>query len=283
MIKFAAFILTHGRPENVITYRNLRRCGYTGPIYLIVDDLDKTKEKYVEIYGNEVILFDKKEAAKITDQGDNTTDLRSVVYARNESFRIAKRLGLTHFIQLDDDYVQFEFRFTSDLTYHPKPCKKLDDVFAAMVEFLEETKATTVTMAQGGDFIGGAESRFAEAIMLKRKAMNSFVCSVERPFKFFCKMNDDVTTYTYGGFQGGKFFYVNQVSLKQKQTQQNSGGMTDIYLDQGTYVKSFFSVMFQPSSIKVEYHPVMRRIHHRIDWEKTVPLILSETLKKGKK
>jgi hypothetical protein len=59
--------------------------------------------------------------------------------------------------------------------------------------------------------------------------------------------------------------------------------MTEIYLDQGTYVKSFFSVMFQPSSIKVEYHPVMRRIHHRIDWEKTVPLILSETLKKGKK
>jgi len=36
--KFAVFILSNGRPDNVITYRSLRSHGYTGKIYIIVDD-----------------------------------------------------------------------------------------------------------------------------------------------------------------------------------------------------------------------------------------------------
>ena len=35
---FAVFILTNGRANNVITYKVLRKQGYTGKIYLMVDD-----------------------------------------------------------------------------------------------------------------------------------------------------------------------------------------------------------------------------------------------------
>ncbi|EFC6976332.1 hypothetical protein DFZ72_21860 [Escherichia coli] len=35
---FCAFILTHGRPDKVLTYRTLRRAGYTGKIFIVVDD-----------------------------------------------------------------------------------------------------------------------------------------------------------------------------------------------------------------------------------------------------
>ena len=38
-------------------------------------------------------------------------------------------------------------------------------------------------MGQGGDFIGGHQSGLWKK-KLKRKAMNSFICSVNRPFKF---------------------------------------------------------------------------------------------------
>ena len=34
---FAVFILTHGRPDNVKTIPTLKKCGYTGNIYFIVD------------------------------------------------------------------------------------------------------------------------------------------------------------------------------------------------------------------------------------------------------
>jgi hypothetical protein len=75
---------------------------------------------------------------------------------------------------------------------------------------------------------------------------------------------------------------MNQVALQQKQTQTNSGGMTEMYLESGTYVKSFYSVMYQPSSVKVG---VLRdrdrsRLHHRVSWKHTVPKIVSESWKK---
>ena len=62
---FAVFILTHGRADKVITYHTLRRSGYSGKIYLILDDEDTQKDRYKEIYSeNEIIVFSKEEAAK---------------------------------------------------------------------------------------------------------------------------------------------------------------------------------------------------------------------------
>jgi len=47
---FCIFILTHGRPDNVITYKSLIRAGYTGKVFIVIDNEDKTSEKYYEIY-----------------------------------------------------------------------------------------------------------------------------------------------------------------------------------------------------------------------------------------
>jgi hypothetical protein len=59
--------------------------------------------------------------------------------------------------------------------------------------------------------------------------------------------------------------------------------MSEMYLDSGTYIKSFYTVMYQPSSVKVE---IMRshhdeRLHHAIDWDCTVPCIISEQWQKN--
>jgi hypothetical protein len=37
---FAVFILTHGRPDNVKTFNTLKKCGYTGKIYFIVEKIN---------------------------------------------------------------------------------------------------------------------------------------------------------------------------------------------------------------------------------------------------
>ena len=71
------------------------------------------------------------------------------------------------------------------------------------------------------------------------------------------------------------------MNLDQTLTQKKTGGNTDAYLQYGTYVKSFYSVMCNPSSVKIsmmgETH---RRIHHAVDWEHTVPKIISDKYKK---
>lgn len=281
---FAAMILSHGRPDRVITYDTLRRSGYTGRIVLMVDDLDPTREEYLKRYGDEVFVFDKKAIGKTFDRGDNFENYRSTNYARNASFDIAKALGIRYFIQLDDDYRHFQFRFNDAYRYRPRVCKNLDAVFEAMTKFYIASGVASIAISQGGDFIGGEDSPNAQTIRTKRKCMNSFLCSVDRRFTFLGRLNEDVNTYVRPASTGLLFLTTNQVSLEQIQTQANAGGMTEAYLESGTYVKSFYSVMFHPSGVKVKalVDRGNSRIHHAVLWKHTTPMILRESHRKAR-
>lgn len=278
---FAVFILTHGRPDKVLTVETLRKHGYTGPVYLVIDDTDKTGAEYQERYGNQVFVFNKREAAKTFDNGDNTGDLRAAVFARNAIFDIAARIGVKHFIQLDDDYTAFRFKFDGKMKFVSNgKLRNLDVVFSAMTEFLVRSGAAAISMAQEGDFCGGENNHtYGQHPRLTRKCMNSWVCSTAKRFWFVGRMNDDVNTYVVNGARGLLFFTTNHVSLQQPPTQAVPGGMTDIYRSAGTYMKSFYTVMMQPSSVRIG---TLRgtRIHHVVYWRRTVPCILRETVKK---
>lgn len=270
MRKFCAVILSHGRPDRVLTYIKLRQHGYTGPIIILVDNEDKTIDEYRNRFGDQVVVFDKLAAAQETDEGDNFSDRRAVVYARNKCFDVVKILGYTHFIMLDDDYYWFGHRAEVGAI----STRELDKMFAYMVDFLEtDSRIAAVTLSQGGDHIGGYNSKNE----LKRKAMNSFICSVERPFKFYGRLNEDVNAYVCEGAKGSLFFTVCCIQLDQKDSQSNANGLTDLYKFYGTYVKSFYSVLYAPSAVHVaELRSKHPRLHHLVRWENAVPKILSE-------
>jgi hypothetical protein len=272
---FAALILTHGRPDNVMTYNTLRRSGYTGRVYFVIDNEDRTVDRYRKNYGDEqVIVFDKRAVAGTFDRGENFDNLASVVYARNACFGIARSLGLTHFIELDDDYNSFLFR--DDLG--AVVIKNLDRVFDEFCQFVDETPTTSIAFSQGGDHMGGFSG-----VRMKRKAMNSFFCRTDREFTFLGTMNDDVNTYTTLGSRGALFFTFTGIQLNQAQTQKQAGGMTAAYLEHGTYVKSFLTVLFQPSSVRVQtMGRKFRRMHHVIKWGRTVPKIVREEYRKAR-
>ena len=280
---FAVFILTYGRANNVKTYKTLKRFGYTGKIYLICSDDDKQVKDYIEKYNDQVIVFSKKDYKNKFDIGDNFDDERVVVYARNSCYDIAKKLGITYFLVLDDDYTDFSYRFNDELSYNKGRgyINKVDDIFESILKYYKSIPAKTIALSQNGDWIGGQHSGWAKELKLKRKCMNSFFCSTERPFKFMGRINEDVNAYTLLGSTGDLFLTIPNVSLKQTDTQSNDGGLTDIYLDQGTYVKSFYSVMFCPSSVKVGMLNTERsRLHHRVSWNNAIPVILNEKYKK---
>lgn len=160
-----------------------------------------------------------------------------------------------------------------------KNIQSVDRVFEAMLDFLDQSKASSVALAQGGDFVGGVEGRWYKRIL--RKAMNSFFCRTDRRFKFFGAVNEDVNTYVSLGNKGQLFLTELLASLHQKETQQAEGGMSEAYLDFGTYVKSFYTVMVCPSCVKVS---VMgnkdMRVHHKIMWKYAVPKIISDKWRK---
>lgn len=278
---FAAFILTRGRPGNVKTLKTLKEQGYTGKVYLIIDNEDSTANEYIERYGEDkVIIFDKAEVAKRTDTADLAEDRRIVLFARNACFDIAESLGLRYFLQLDDDYTDFRFRYEEDGKLKSIRVKNLDKMFAYMIDFLNDSNALTVAFAQSGDFIGGAKNAFWRD-RLKRKAMNTFFCDTKKPFQFMGSINEDVNMYTLLGNQGKLILSVADLHIDQTPTQQSKGGMSDIYLDYGTYLKSFYSVVFAPQCVKVaEMGTRHKRLHHRISWNNCTPMILSQKWKR---
>ena len=170
MTDFVVFILTNGRPNNVHTARSLRNHGYTGKIILVIDDEDKTAQEYLDKF-KDVEIFSKKEIAKEFDEADNFEDRRAIVYARNACFKIAEKLGVKYFIQMDDDYTRFEYRVYTNERQKPYFIANLDSVFSAFLNFYKESNFSTISMAQGGDFIGGKHNRMAKRPTLFRKCM----------------------------------------------------------------------------------------------------------------
>ena len=279
MNDFAVLILTHGRAENVMTVKTLRQCGYSGEIYIVIDDEDDQEDKYKEIYGDKVIQFNKKEAAKRTDVMTPSRKRNAVVFARNECWKIAESLGLKHFCVLDDDYKLFEIRYDENGKLKEKRIKRFDDISKMFCDFLDETGAITVCMAQGGDYIGGVNGFFRKG--LTRKAMNVWFMRTDRPFEYMGLTNEDTNMYVSLGGIGKLMFTVTNVDVQQVQTQNNPGGLTDIYKQDGTYVKSFYSVMCRPDCVKVaEMGSSHMRMHHNVEWKYCVPKIINEKWKK---
>lgn len=281
---FAIFILTHGRPTNIKTMATLKECGYTGRLYLVVDDEDKTLDKYIANFGKDrVVVFNKKEMADQVDEGNNFNERRTITHARNACFKIAKDLGIKYFMELDDDYISFEYRYVSRCGEKLKVhyVSNLDAVLGLYLEFYKATGFSSMAFAQGGDFIGGVENKYATKKPLIRKCMNSFICSTDRPFQFIGAMNEDVNTYVTLGSRGVLFGTIPMISLVQTATQSQKHGITDMYLRFGTYCKAFTTVMMHPSSVRISMMNTSNpRIHHLIKWQNTTPMIVSEQYRK---
>jgi hypothetical protein len=297
MGNFCIFILSHGRPDNVLTYKELKKAGYTGKVYIVIDDEDSKAGRYDDLFGDIVLRFSKSEIAKRFDQGDNTEDRRSIFYARNACFDLAKSVGCVYFMQMDDDYFAFQYRYNNVMDWDCIRVRKtFDQAVSVLLDYYKSTPFASIAISQGGDHIGGGEGR---PIRAKRKAMNSFICSTDRRFSFVGRINEDVNTYTSKQRCGLLFLTIMQMQLVQKVTQSNSGGMTEMYLDSGTYMKTFYSVMYCPSSVvvselgdsgaggpsafvqnRIDATPHYR-IHHAINWNRTAPCILRETHRKA--
>lgn len=278
-------ILTYKRPDVVPTLETLERCGYTGKTYLVIDDLDPTLPKYIENFGEDMIVtFSRAEAAKHFDVGDNLPSDRGVIYARNMCHKIAADLGFDYFFELDDDYQGFYHRLDGQGKYVSTPLRCLDELLSEVCDYLKATPFACIALSQGGDHLGGATSNgHLTQVGTTRKAMNTFICKTDRPFAFNGRINEDVTAYTQLQRPGLPFLTLMAAQVNQPPTQVTPGGMTELYTDDGTYLKSFYSVMYAPSCVSInDFGSKHRRIHHRVSWKACAPQFVQEQYKKEK-
>ena len=222
---FACIVISHGRPE-CNTVKVLRECGYTGKIYIVVDDEDKTLPDYIERYG--------------------------------------------------DDVHGFGYRFVQDGRLRCVKCNHLDEVLDGMVQMMKETSITSLSFGLSSYYLGGAENSNVKEGMI-RKTMTTFLMRADDLQYFHMRMNDDITTSLINGMRGKLYYTYMPVMVYVDPTQVQHGGMTDIYKKNGTYRKSFYSVMCCPSCVKVSAMGITEyRIHHEISWNNAVPKLLSE-------
>jgi len=274
---FCIFILTYWRPNNVVTIKTLKKSWYTWDLYLICSDDDDSLEEYKKNYPWQVIVFHKD------DKYWNTMDVwwnkQIVLYARNINFKIAKELWYKYFQQLDDDYVQFKYVKCFNINWKNK--KKLvkiqnyDEIVEIFLEFLKISKIKSVCFSQFWDYIWWDYSIWKYCYRL-RKIMNSFFFKTDVPVEFLWRINEDVNLYISQWIIWDLFFTIPQISLQQQVTQQNKKWLTDVYKDLWTFVKSFYTVMLSPSSVKVSGMWVTNyRFHHQINWNNTIPCLIT--------
>lgn len=278
---FAVLILCYGHPEKNLSYEILKKHGYTGQIYFITSDDDKSVPQFREIYGEDrVKTFHKEDIQKHFDIMDNRNNNKCAVFARNYCFDVAEELGLETFMELDDDSVSFACRYLENNSLKRIPCMTLDDVFNAMIDFaLCSNKIRAVALPQIGDFIGGKGSMYFKDGFV-RKCMNTWICKTKDRFWFQGRMNDDVNTFAYNGMLGGVFLTIGNVALDQLPTQLPTTGMGDMYKKSGTYQKSFYTVMLCPSFARIKMMGDSHmRVHHTLEKEFDYPRIISDRYK----
>ena len=272
---FAVFILSHGRADTITTYKALRDGGYTGRTYVVIDNEDDQEDLYRQKFGDDIIQFDKKDYLEKTDLGDLDTDRRIGVFARNFIQDEAKRLGYKFHLQLDDDVHGFTYRFAQGKVLRALHCSHLDEVFSGMVEYMKETPITSLSFALSAYNMGGVDGSIKDG--MTRKTMTTFLMRADDVQYFHMRMNDDITTSLINGMRGKLYYSYLPIEVEVDKTQVKAGGMTDIYQKNGTYRKSFYSVMCCPSCVKVSAMGITDyRIHHTISWNNAVPKLLSE-------
>lgn len=272
---FAVFIISHNKP-NCDTYKTLMKCNYTGPLYFVIDDKDKCIEEYQRLYGvDRVKIFSKKEVEKRLDMMDNFDFDKVIIYARNACFDIAKELGIHYFIELDDDYDSFRYRFPHESSLQ---VYNMNEVMEAYLKYYKANpQLKMIAFCQGSDMSAITSGK------VLRKCMNSMFCCTDRPVQFNGRINEDVNCYTRYNQLGMPVMTLPVIQLNQAPT-QTTGGMSETYKLYGTYTKSFYSVIQCPSFVKIStftkgFRMSQFRLHHKIDAKHGYARIISSRYK----
>lgn len=280
---FGVLIISAGRPNNVRTLDTLEEAGCSDPVLIVCDDEDDSLPEYKKRFGDMVRVFDVSEYAKRTDRMACDERRRCAVYARNACWDVARAEGWSDFLVLDDDTLRFRYR-EADIKYtgpvftkNIKIKDNISGVFACIRGFLDgcDDRVKGVAMAQGGDYIGGADAFVRRLKSPRRKCMNSWFLRTDVRFDYMGGMNDDETTGLVYGEIGGVFLTIPYLVLEQPASQAVTGGLSELYINTGTYQKTMYSVMARPDCVVCA--PMGRadmRLHHRVNWKYAVPKIV---------
>lgn len=279
---FAVIVNSHKRPD-FTAYDVLRRCNYSGKIYVIVDDEDDTVESYERRHGKRFVdVFHKENEGKF-DTCDNFSEPMGVVmFSRNEAWELAKRENIKYFFVMDDDLKSINFRYVVDDKLKSKVARHLDSCFEAMCEFMEtDDRIYAMGFGLGNDYIGGVD-RYITEFGKKRLIMNGYLCCTERYFPFNGRICEDSVTSLNQAEKGKLFINLTSImtvyDIWMPNKKQGNGGMQNTYKKMSSYAMRGYALMTHPSCVKIKQ--VENGFDTMIQKQFAYPQIVSDRWKK---
>lgn len=271
---FAVFIISHGRAGQVCTLETLKRCGYGGKWFIVVDDEDDQQEQYFGEYGAEnVVVFNKQEYVEKVDTISTSGERKTPLFARNAVHDIAKSKGLDFYALYDDDLTMLRYRFEDKGKLRAKDVQFLDEIFEEMISFMGVANIDAMAFTNAGGLIGGVQGRWAEG--MRRQGAATYILRTDRDYQFIGVYNEDINFSLLLANTGRLVFELTAICFYTPERGLNAGGLSETYNAKNWYYINFHSVVCCPWCCKTN-----KKDSLQVSWRNALPMIINERWKK---
>jgi len=279
-MKYAVFILSHNRADRVETYDTLKNLGYSGEVYIVVDDEDPMLSTYIKRFGEIVVVFNKSEWIKDTDTVTNIKLKSSPVYARNAIEHMAKSALYDAYIVMDDDIKNLRYKYINDykVKSHHVTCN-LDSIFFEYINYLLSAEIATLSFAHVMTYAGGVHNESDIA----RLAEHRYTCQIhirnlKFPVDWISLANNDSISANNTAKIGYLWWSLPFIIYDSPKMNTLPGGMKKVYDAVSGFSRSFMSTVVSPTVCKVGVSNGRFNIHRNLKC--AYPMIISGRYKK---
>lgn len=273
------YIISKGRPR-CTTARTLVDLDFPGEWFIVCGNNDETLPEYRRNWGERVLVFDWHEEIETTETMDDLgfeAMASGAVPVRNATARISRERGERRHWQFDDDYDSFHLLDASEMRN-----RRITDgrvLYDRMLQIAEW--ADRCGMANAGFALSTMEGCPDKALAgCIKRIFNAHNMASEGPLftRWRGQMNDDLINALDTWRTGGCEFAVKYMQLHMEPSQQEAGGLTDLYEAEGTVRKTAYAVLANPQAVKLVKE--FGRYHHRVNWGRVVPKLVSDRYRK---
>ena len=161
---FAYFIASYGKPDNIMTLRQLQELKVKYPIYIVVGKDDPKLAEYKTTYKDNLLVFDKLSYIdKIDDVGMYAETHKVCTYSRLAVQDFAKRLSVKYVCYMFDDIKYFQLRYISK-DHTVKSIRKFDfdKMMDMYIDLLKSSKDLIIVGPPNSSFYIGVNSTHAD-------------------------------------------------------------------------------------------------------------------------
>lgn len=252
-MKTAVFICTHGRPDAQHTLHLLRNSGYTGKIYLILDDEDKTFPLYHHNLddADDIYMFKKQEYIDKSDTGTNENQRKCILYAKNFCEDLAQQMNLDAFVIADDDILNFRYRYPEDGSLKSqKVTSTMGDVIDAYYQAMIDCDMVATGFGFTQFYFSGSDSFSSDNIQKYRVPYNFVFRNAKHKVDWMSWFGEDIITAVYYGRIGQLWTALPYVQQEIVALASASGGMKDTYDGNSSARLAMQNVMYLPAELK---------------------------------